>query len=46
MLIDLKQAFKDGDRFDLTLNFEHTGSQTVEVWVQTPRVAAAGEHSH
>ncbi|GAB4218059.1 MAG: hypothetical protein Fur007_22360 [Rhodoferax sp.] len=44
-LINLKQPLKDGDKFDLTLNFEHAGSQTVNVWVQTPRDAAAA-HSH
>ncbi len=44
-LIDLKAPLKDGDRFDLTLNFEHAGSQTVKVWVQTPRAAAVA-HSH
>lgn len=38
-LIGLKAPLKDGDRFDLTLNFEHAGSQTVKVWVQTPRDA-------
>ena len=46
MLMDLKQPLKDGDRFDLTLNFERSGSQTVKVWVQTPRDAAASEHQH
>ena len=40
-LIDIKAPLKDGDRFDLTLNFEHAGSKTVKVWVQTPRDAAA-----
>lgn len=44
-LIDLKAPLKDGDRFDLTLNFQHAGSQTVKVWVQTPREAAAA-HGH
>ncbi|MDD2926311.1 copper chaperone PCu(A)C [Rhodoferax sp.] len=44
-LIDLKAPLKDGDRFDLTLNFEHAGSKTVKVWVQTPRTAAAA-HEH
>lgn len=44
-LIDLKAPLKDGDRFDLTLNFEHAGSQAVKVWVQTPRAATAA-HSH
>ena len=46
MLMDLKQPLKDGDRFALTLNFERAGSQTVTVWVQTPRDAATSEHSH
>jgi hypothetical protein len=45
-LIDLKQALKDGDRFDLTLNFEHAGSQTVKVWVQTPRGAPGAHDPH
>jgi copper(I)-binding protein len=44
-LIDLKKPLKDGDRFDLTLIFEHAGSQTVSVSVQTPR-DAAGAHRH
>lgn len=35
-LINLKRQLKDGERFDLTLNFERAGSQTVKVWVQTP----------
>jgi copper(I)-binding protein len=43
-LIDLKQTLKDGDRFEMTLNFEHAGSQTVKVWVQKPR--DVGPHSH
>lgn len=46
MLMDLKQPLKDGDRFDLTLNFERAGAQTVKVWVQTPRSAPTGAHSH
>lgn len=45
-LIDLKKPLKDGDRFDLTLNFEHAGSQTVKVWVQTPRDAAGSHFVH
>jgi copper(I)-binding protein len=45
-LIGLKQALKDGDRFDLTLNFEHAGSQTVKVWVQTPRDAPGAQDPH
>lgn len=46
MLIDLKQPLKDGDRFDMTLNFERAGTQTVKVWVQTPRDASRNQHSH
>jgi len=45
-LIDLKQPLKEGDRFDLTLIFERAGSQTVRVWVQTPRDVPGGEHRH
>lgn len=44
-LIDLKKPLKDGDRFDLTLNFERAGSKTLKVWVQTPR-DAVGTHAH
>ena len=45
-LIDIKRPLKDGDRFDLTLNFERAGRQTVRVWVQTPRNVPSGEHRH
>jgi copper(I)-binding protein len=45
-LIGLKQPLKDGDRFDLTLNFEYAGSQSVKVWVQTPRDAPANHAQH
>jgi copper(I)-binding protein len=47
MLMNLKQPLKDGDRFDMTLKFERAGSQTVKVWVQTPRDAATdADHKH
>ena len=47
MLMSLKQPLKDGDRFDMTLKFERAGSQTVKVWVQTPRDAATDtDHKH
>jgi copper(I)-binding protein len=46
LLRDLKQALKDGDRFDLTLNFARAGAQTVKVWVQTPHDLSSGNHSH
>jgi copper(I)-binding protein len=46
LLRDLKQPLKDGDRFDLTLNFARAGTQTLKVWVQTPRAPAAGHTEH
>ncbi len=47
MLMNLKQPLKDGDRFDLTVNFERAGAQTVKVWVQTPRDASQdNQHKH
>lgn len=45
-LMGLKQPLKDGDRFDVTLNFEHAGQQTVQVWVQTPHAAQASHSGH
>ncbi len=45
MLMNLKQPLKEGDHFDLTLNFEKAGSKTVNVWVQKPRDAGT-EHKH
>lgn len=45
MLLDLKQALKDGDHFDLELVFEKAGTRRVNVWVQTPR-AGAPAHPH
>ena len=44
-LLGLKQPLKDGDRFDLTLNFQHAGRQTVKVWVQTPSDLHGGQHA-
>jgi len=46
MLMDLKRPLKDGDRFDMTLNFERAGSQTVRVWVQTPRDGRVSHIAH
>ena len=43
-LIKLKRPLTDGDQFDLTLNFKHAGSQTVNVWVQTPRQGLVAQH--
>jgi copper(I)-binding protein len=44
MLKGLKAPLKDGDRFDLTLRFDKAGERTVQIWVQTPRGAAAHPH--
>lgn len=46
LLRNLKQPLKDGDRFDLTLNFARAGTQSVKVWVQTPREPSAGHTEH
>ncbi|RPH45250.1 MAG: copper chaperone PCu(A)C [Burkholderiales bacterium] len=46
MLVDLKTALKDGERFRLSLRFERAGEREVTVWVQRPRDAAAGGHKH
>jgi copper(I)-binding protein len=45
MLLDLKAPLKEGDRFPITLLFEHAGEQKVMVWVQQPKAAAAA-HQH
>ena len=46
LLKGLKQPLRDGDRFDLHLNFEHAGALAVKVWVQTMPQGAGAEHSH
>jgi copper(I)-binding protein len=47
MLMNLKRPLKDGDRFDLTLTFERAGTQSVKVWVQTPKDASGdAQHKH
>ena len=46
MLMGLKAPLKNGDRFDVTLTFERAGTQTVNVWVQTPRDAESEDHQH
>jgi copper(I)-binding protein len=45
-LLDLKKPLKDGDRFELTLFFEHAGHQTVQVWVLSPRALSASHSAH
>ncbi len=44
MLVGLKEALRDGQRFPLRLRFERAGEIEVTVWVQTPR--AGGTHRH
>jgi copper(I)-binding protein len=47
MLMNLKRPLKDGDRFDLSLTFERAGTQSVKVWVQTPKDASGdAQHKH
>ena len=44
LLKEMKQPIKDGDHFDLTLTFEHAGSETVKVYVQSAQTDAPAEH--
>lgn len=47
MLLDLKGALKEGDRFPVSLSFEKAGTVEVQVWVQTPRDAGQeSAHKH
>ena len=47
MLLGLKQALKDGDRFPVWLTFKQAGEVKVEVYVQTPKASAqVEEHKH
>ncbi len=34
MLLDLKQPLKAGERFPMTLTFEHAGTIQISVWVE------------
>lgn len=45
MLLDLKAPLKEGERFPITLRFEHAGEREVMVWVQQPKTGAAA-HQH
>ncbi|MBB1649869.1 copper-binding protein [Delftia sp. UME58] len=45
MLLGLTQPLRDGDRFDLTLQFEKAGEYKVKAWVQQPK-RMPSEHSH
>lgn len=49
MLFGVKQQYRDGQRFPLTLHFEKAGDVTVEVAVQKdapPAAAGHAEHQH
>ena len=46
LLKDLKHQIKDGDRFDLTLTFEHAGTETVTVYVQSGHDGLPDDHKH
>lgn len=48
MLEGLNKPLKEGDRFVLTLTFEHAGRSQVSVWVQTPEhgMSASDAHFH
>ncbi len=43
MLIDLKKSLKQGDKFELTLNFKKAGDCRAEFWVEAPK---ADTHQH
>lgn len=43
-LVGLKRPLAVGERFAITLRFEHAGEREVTVWVQQPRGAAAHAH--
>jgi len=46
LLKDLKQPIKDGDRFDLKMTFEHAGTETVTVYVQSGHDGLPDEHKY
>lgn len=41
MLLELQRPLLNGERFELELQFERAGRQTVTVWVQQPREGGA-----
>ncbi|WP_462379672.1 copper chaperone PCu(A)C [Pseudomonas sp. Marseille-QA0892] len=45
MLFDLKQPLRAGDRFPMTLHFEHAGDVSVEVLVQRDAPKSQGGHA-
>lgn len=46
MLLGLKKELATGDTFELTLNFEQTGSQTIQVEVQQGMVMGHSDEGH
>ncbi|HUN90884.1 MAG TPA: copper chaperone PCu(A)C [Burkholderiaceae bacterium] len=46
MLMQLKHSLRVGDKFPMTLNFEHAGTIEVSVWVEEPHGQGEGEHMH
>ncbi|MBM5571293.1 MULTISPECIES: copper chaperone PCu(A)C [Deefgea] len=46
MFIGIKQPFKEGDQFPLTLTFAKAGKVTVDVKVQAMTEMAAPQHGH
>jgi len=46
LLKELKQPIHDGERFELTLDFEQAGTHAVTVYVQSGPGAATEEHTH
>ncbi|EGJ11428.1 copper chaperone PCu(A)C [Rubrivivax benzoatilyticus] len=44
MLFGLSGPLRDGERFPLTLRFEHAGNMEANVWVQTPRDGHVHKH--
>lgn len=46
MLLDLQRPLLNGERFELELQFERAGRQTVTVWVQQPREGGSAAHPH
>lgn len=46
MLLGLKHKLVEGEQFPLTLDFEHAGSVTVSVHVESPTAGADGHMDH
>lgn len=46
LLQGLQRPLLEGERFVLTLHFEHAGTREVVVWVQQPREPKPSGHAH